>query len=246
MKKNGIELSTTLRRKKKMKRLIVFSTVVAVLFGASLSVFAAGNTVDIVSYMGLKPGQWSIFKHTDSCTANTSQQGRVVVKGQNGQILVKWYNDDGNNWVFDSSDIYRVSLTALYFIGSNDGKDLWAFVPKVTFPLTMKLNVPFLYKGIMKNQRTGEKLPIAAVFMITQKGITVTTETDTFADCIQVQIYTYSNMQARESTVLTAPGRGDVRGWVSKIKNTSEPDEETQNAFKSEIIQFGDSKPPIP
>lgn len=226
-----------------MKRLLVFSTIVAVVFGASLFAFAAGNTVDIVSYMGLNPGQWSISKLTDSCTGNTSQQARVVVKGQNGQILVKWYDKDGDNWVFDSSDVYRVSSTAFYFIGSNDGQDSWTFVPKITLPLTMKLNVPILYKGITKNQRTGEKLPFAAIFMITQKGITVTTEAGTFNNCIQIQSYTYSAGKSRESTALTAPGMSDVMEWVSKNKDTSESDV-NQNAFKSEIIQFGNSTIP--
>ena len=232
-----------MKKKDKMKRFIVLSSLLTVLFLLGSSIIAAA--VDIVSYRGLKPGKWSIMQKT---TDPSSRQGSVIVKGANGQIVEEWYSDDGSGWTSDGSTVYKITPTDLLLIGENDGKDLWTYEPVLAFPRKISLNQPVPpYNGMLRNQRTQATRRITLLFMITKSGLTVDTQqAGTFKNCIKVRIYEYSAGVSRDATNLEAPGRGKVKHWRCKIKDTPDPVQEIQSVSSYELIQFGDSDPPIP
>jgi hypothetical protein len=230
-----------MKKRDKMKRFIVLSALLTVLSLLSSVIIAAA--VDIVPYMGLKPGKWSIMQETDS----PSRQGSVIVKGTNGQIVEEWYSVDGSGWTSDGSTVYKITPTDLLLIGENDGKDLWTYEPVLAFPRKISLNQPVPYNGILRNQRTQATRRITLLFMITKSGLTVDTQqAGTFKNCIKVRIYEYSAGVSRDATNLEAPGRGKVKHWRCKIKDTPDPIQEIQSVSSYELIQFGDSNPPIP
>jgi hypothetical protein len=82
--------------------------------------------------------------------------------------------------------------------------------------------------------------------MITKSGLTANTLGGTFSNCIKSKTYGHQAGVSREETSILCPGRADVKEWVSKIKDTTDPQQETQNAFSAEIVQFGDSNPLLP
>jgi hypothetical protein len=223
-----------------MKKCIVLSALWTVFLVLSSSVIAAA--VDIVPYLGLKPGKWGILQNTNSIT----QQGYVTVQGTDGQIVRTWYDNKGSGWTFSSSEVFKITPTALLMIGSNDGRDMWAAEPVFTVPRSLSLNQPVYYNGIMRNQRTQATKRSTMVLVITKGGLTVDTQAGTFDKCIKFRHYEYSPGTSRDATVLLGPGRSELKGWVSKIKDTSNPVQETQSAFGYELIQFGDSNPPFP
>jgi len=223
-----------------MKRSIVSTVIALAVLALSSSVSAA--TVDIVNYSGLKPGKWSIFQEPGS----TSKQGFITVNGASGQIVRKFYNNEGTGWTFDSSTVFKVTSTTLQIIGMNDGKDMWIFEPACTFPRLLTVNQSYHRSIIMRNKRTNATQFTVICICVTQKGITVHTAPGTFSNCTKVRLYEYSPGAMRISTDLQAPGRGRLRVWVSKIKDTTNPEKETQSSFTKELIQFGDSDPPIP
>jgi len=223
-----------------MKRRLVSAVFVIAVLALNSSVSAA--TVDIVNYSALKPGKWSIFQES----GGTSKQGFITVAGASGQIVRKWYNNEGAGWTFDSSTVFKVTSTSFQIIGMNDGKDMWIFEPACRFPRLLTLNQSYHYNGIVRNKRTNATQPAVMCIHVTQKGITAHTAPGTFSNCTKVRLYEYSPGAMRISTDLQAPGRGRLRVWVSKIKDTTNPEKETQSSFTKELIQFGDSAPPLP
>jgi hypothetical protein len=223
-----------------MRRSVISAIILIAVFALSSSVLAA--TVDIVNYMGIKAGKWSVFQSVGS----TSKDGFITVSGANGQILRKFYNNTASGWVFDSAMVFKVTSTTLQIIGSNDGKDLWLFEPACTFPRLLTVNKAYHYNGIMRNNRTNATQTYVLTLHVTQTGLTVHTTPGTFANCIKFRSYEYTPGQMRMSTQLCAPGREELRAWVSKIKDTTNPELETQNSFIKQLIQFGDSNPPLP
>jgi hypothetical protein len=223
-----------------MKRCIVLSALWTVLLVLSWSAVAAA--VDIVPYLGLKPGKWAILQNTNSIT----HQGYVTVQGTDGQIVQTWYDNKGSGWTFSSSEVFQITPTALLMIGSHDGRDLWIAEPVLTIPRSLSLNQPVYYTGIKRNQRTQATQRVTMVLVITKRRLTVDTQAGIFNNCIKFRSYQYSPGTSRDATVLLGPGRSELKGWVSKIKDTSNPVQETQSAFSYELIQFGDSNPPFP
>jgi hypothetical protein len=224
-----------------MRRCIAVSVFLTVFFASSLSSFAA-TTVDIVNYMGLKAGKWSIFTKPGSGTL----EGFTTVKGANGQILRKYYEKSGNVWTWDSSEIFKITPTTVQLVGSIEGPDTWNLEPAFVFPRLLNLNKPVRYNGVMRNQRTNATQPIMLVLCVTQQGLTVNTTAGTFTNCIKVWSFQYTPGQLREGVELWAPGRERVKSWVSKIKDTPSPVVETQTASSKVLVQFGDSAPPLP
>jgi hypothetical protein len=222
-----------------MKKIVLLS----ILFFAcgvfsSSGVFAA---VDIVTYMALNAGKWAIWQEVGS----TSREGYVTANWS-GMKVRTWYDDEGSGWTFDSAEILQITPTALLYIGMYDGADLWMLEPAMSLPRQMNLNQPVFYSGILRNQRTNATQRTTQVFMITKGGLTVTTSAGTFTNCIKSKTFSHEAGVSRESTSLMCPGRAEVKGWVSKIKDTVDPVQETQNSFSTEVIQFGDSSPPLP
>jgi hypothetical protein len=223
-----------------MKRLVVLSVLFCAFFVFNSSCVFAG--VDILPYLGLKPGKWGILQKTNS----TTQTGYVTVQGTDGQIIHEWYNNKGSGWTFDSSEVFEITPTAVLKIGSYDGTDMWIAEPSMRIPRPLSLNKPVYYNGIMRNQSTNATQRYTAVLVITKSGLTVDTQAGSFKNCIKFRVYEYSAGISRDATNLLAPGRIEVKSWVCKIKDTSNPVQETQDAFGYELIQFGNSNPPIP
>jgi len=223
-----------------MKRSIVSTVIALAVLALSSSVSAA--TVDIVNYSGLKPGKWSIFQEPGS----TSKQGFITVNGASGQIVRKFYNNEGTGWTFDSSTVFKVTSTTLQIIGMNDGKDMWVYEPVCTFPRLLTVNQSYHRNIIMRNRRTNATKFAVICIDVTHKGITVHAAPGTFSNCIKIRKYEYSPGVMRMTTELYAPGRDKLKSWVSKIKDTTNPEKETQSSFTKELIQFGDSAPPLP
>ncbi|WP_150109445.1 hypothetical protein [Syntrophobacter fumaroxidans] len=223
-----------------MRRSVVWAVIVLAVLALSSSVSAA--TVDIVNYSALKPGKWSIFQES----GGTSKQGFITVAGASGQIVRKYYNNEGAGWTFDSSTVFKVTSTSFQIIGMNDGKDMWIFEPACTFPRLLTVNQSYHRSIIMRNKRTNATQFTVICICVTQKGITVHTAPGTFSNCIKIRKYEYSPGVMRMTTELYAPGREKLKSWVSKIKDTTNPEKETQSSFTKELIQFGDSDPPIP
>jgi len=223
-----------------MRKSVISAAILIAVLALGSSVPAA--TVDIVNYSALKAGKWSIFQEPGS----TSKQGFITVNGANGQIVRKYYNNEGAGWTFDSSTVFKVTSTTLQIIGMNDGKDMWVYEPVCTFPRFLTVNQSYHRNIIMRNRRTNATQSAVICIHLTQKGITVHAAPGTFSNCIKIRKYEYSPGVMRMTTELYAPGREKLKSWVSKIRDTANPEKETQSSFTKELIQFGDSAPPLP
>jgi hypothetical protein len=215
-----------------MKRRVIVATLMSIFIIIGTS--AISVAIDVVPYMGLKAGKWAITQEKDSI----SQQGYVTVKGTNGQIVKEWYSNE--------AEVFQITPSALLYIGVNDGRDLWIFDPTVSILRPLSLNQAVSYSGVLRNQRTNAVRRITQIFIVTKSGLTVDTPAGSFSGCIKVRSFNYMTGTSRDSATLLCSGRDEVQGWVSKIKDTTNPQEETQNEFSFEMIQFGDSNSPIP
>jgi hypothetical protein len=222
------------------KRHVIAATLMTIFIIIGTS--AISVAIDVVPYMGLKAGKWAITQEKDSI----SQQGYVMVKGTNGQIVKEWYSNEGSGWTFDEAEVFQITPSALLYIGVNDGKDLWIFDPTVSIPRPLSLNQAVSYSGVLRNQRTNAVRRITQIFMVTKSGLTVDTTAGSFSGCIKARSFNYIIGTSRDAATLLCSGRDEVQGWVSKIKDTTDPQVETQNEFSFEMIQFGDSNSPIP
>jgi hypothetical protein len=223
-----------------MKRTVITAFCVTALFAFSSSVLAA--TVDIVNYWGLKPGKWSVLQEA----GGTSKEGFITINRSSGRIVRKHFYDPGSGWLFEFSNVFTVTSTTFQIISRNDGTDTWIYEPAITFPRLLTVNQSYHYNGILRNQRTNATEVAVMSMDVTQKAFTVHTGTGSFSSCIKLRTYEYSPGKMKMSTQLCAPWRGGLRVWLCKIKDRSNPEQETQESFKAELIQFGDSNPPIP
>ena len=198
-------------------------------------------SVDIVPYMALTPGKWGISRQV----GGTSRQGFVNAKGANGKILRHYYNDEGSGWVFDSTDVFKVTATAVIHVGTHDGTDMWVLEPVFSIPRPLKLNKPVYYTGVLKNKRTLATTRVSAFTVITGSGLTVVAPAGTFTNCIKQRMYSYRNGMSRDALELSAPGRGGMLEWRNKIKDTDDPVVETQIPNSHEMTEYGDADAPF-
>lgn len=218
--------------------------------GLAAAVFAAcatarAGTIDIVPYMGLTPGKWSILQSD----GGSWQSGVSVTSGANGQVLKNyWYRSHaGAAWTPDgASNVFEITPTELRIVGLQDGADAWVFDPTPSLPRPLTVNKPYFFSTNLKHPATGEKSKMALLVIVTKTGIAVSTPAGSFTGCIKMRFYSYGGGESEEDVNLDCKGRSDVQTWFHRISDTADPQQESQDGGSTQLIQYGNKNPPFP
>jgi hypothetical protein len=207
-------------------------------FGAA----AHAATFDLVSYLGLNPGNWAVFQDRAGAIS-----GYATTQTGTGEVTQTFYRLNGSTWVFDVAETFAVSNRRLSYIGSFDGAATLVFQPALNITRRQQVGDSTVYKGLLVNPSTGDTTSVTTAFSLSAEGIAVTVPAGTFTDCIKLRFYSQGGGSSRDSVSISCPNRNEAKTWYNKIKDTAVPTDEDQSQSNALVmIQAGDSNPPFP
>lgn len=221
-----------------MKKTRIAALAATALVGTTLPAAA----VDLVPYMALTPGNWCILQDT----ASGQLSGYVTSVNAAGQTAQTWYRFNGSGWVFDSAELFTLTARRFSYVGTHDGSATWLFEPAVTLPRKLAVNDAVAFEGLARNQTTGEAVPFSGTLTVTAEGLAATAPAGAFTSCVKLRLYNLQGGQSRDSVSLSCPNRNEVKTWVTKIRDTSDPQVQGFEQSSSVMTQGGDASAPIP
>lgn len=174
---------------------------------------AVAQTIDIVDYMAVTPGQWKVDREEDICSGVSEDGGRFISTYGN-YILDAGYDLVSGNWISESINVLQITQNNLMWIGEyEDGISVYS--PPITIPRSLGLDEPVFNSGIIT---TGSESEIySSIFMITETGVSVTTPAGTFSNCIKVKWAWIEGLSGTATDIL-APGVGPVKSFEAEIE----------------------------
>lgn len=221
-----------------MKKTRITALVTAALLGTTLPAAA----VDLVPYMALAPGNWGILQDT----ASGALSGYVTSVNAAGQTAQTWYRFSGGGWVFDSAELFTVAARRFSYVGFHDGSATWLFEPAINLSRRLALNDAVAFEGVARNQTTGETVPFSGTLKVTDEGLAASAPAGAFTNCVKVRLYNLQGRESRDSVSISCPNRNEVKTWVTKIRDTNDPQVQSFVQFSEVMTQGGDSNAPLP
>lgn len=210
--------------------------------GLALGAPGVALALDMASYLALTPGNWAIYQDNGS-----GSQSGYVTSQDGGQVVKTYYQFESGSWVFDSADLLKVTDKKITYLGTRDATDTWLFDPPVILPRKMQVDDSIVYKGVLRNQTSGARMPVTLAMSVTADKLGVTVPAGNFNGCIKMRTYNYGGGGSRDSVSIDCPHRPEMKTWVNKIEDTGVPTDEDRTGGHSSVgVQAGESNPPIP